>query len=107
MTHEAILDFRAVVLGHPRMTEAVQALRAKLTPGLPPRMVILVGPTGAGKSTVLDLLQKGFDEENGQALRVDCLSPGRQGFEFGLTHWQMVGDRAPGRVVGGASVPRR
>ena len=63
-------------------------------------MVILLGPTGIGKSTILDVAQKAFADEHNQALRVDCLSPGRNGFEFGLTHWQMVGDEA----LGGLSV---
>ena len=97
---EAILNFRGLVLNHPRMTDAIEALRARLKPGLPARTVILLGPTGVGKSTVLDVAEKAFAEENCQALRVDCPRPGPRGFEFGLTYWQMVGDMA----LGGLSV---
>lgn len=87
---EAILNFRGVVLCHPRMTDAVQGLCARLMLGVPPRMVILLGPTGIGKSTVLDVAQKKVAEEKGQALRVDCLSPGRHGFEFGFGRRSLV-----------------
>ena len=102
---EAILKFRGVVLGHPRMTDAVQGLHARLMPGVPPRMVILLGPTGIGKSTVLDVAHKKFAEENTEALRIDCPRPGRRGFEFGLTYWQMVGDMALGGLSVDPSLP--
>ena len=104
---ESVLqEYRAVVLGHPRLREAVRGVRSSLAPGLSPQIVALVGPTGVGKSTVLEVVGRELAAEASTVrtarklpaavVKVMCLPPGNKGFEFGQLHWRLLSQAAGG-----------
>ena len=85
-----------MVLEHPRLREAVDALRSSLALGMEPRILALVGPTGVGKSTALDILERELQEEGRTVVKIVCQPPGNNGFEFAKLHWRLLSQAAGG-----------
>ena len=93
---EPLAEYRGVVLDHRRLRETVRALRSSLAPGLAPRILAVVGPTGVGKTTALRAVEREFAGESRAVVKVVCLPPGNKGFEFGQLHWRLLSQAAGG-----------
>jgi ABC-type multidrug transport system fused ATPase/permease subunit len=59
------VEFRAVVFGYSPEYPVLHGLNLKVQPG---QMVAIVGPTGAGKSTIASLLTRFYDVQSGAIL---------------------------------------
>jgi ABC transporter related len=59
------VEFRDVVFGYDAKTPVIKHLSAHIRPG---QRVAIVGPTGAGKTTLVNLLMRFYDIDSGQIL---------------------------------------
>ena len=59
------VEFRDVVFGYDTKTPVIKHLSAHIRPG---QRVAIVGPTGAGKTTLVNLLMRFYDIDSGQIL---------------------------------------
>ena len=59
------VEFRNVVFGYDTKTPVIKHLSAHIRPG---QRVAIVGPTGAGKTTLVNLLMRFYDIDSGQIL---------------------------------------
>ena len=59
------VEFRDVVFGYDTKTPVIKHLSAHICPG---QRVAIVGPTGAGKTTLVNLLMRFYDIDSGQIL---------------------------------------
>lgn len=59
------VEFRDVVFGYDAKTPVIKHLSAHICPG---QRVAIVGPTGAGKTTLVNLLMRFYDIDSGQIL---------------------------------------
>ncbi|MBF1032886.1 MAG: ABC transporter ATP-binding protein [Candidatus Nanosynbacter sp.] len=59
------VEFRDVVFGYNAKTPVIKHLSAHIRPG---QRVAIVGPTGAGKTTLVNLLMRFYDIDSGQIL---------------------------------------
>ena len=59
------VEFRDVVFGYDTKTPVIKYLSAHIRPG---QRVAIVGPTGAGKTTLVNLLMRFYDIDSGQIL---------------------------------------
>ena len=59
------VEFRDVVFGYDAKTPVIKRLSAHIRPG---QRVAIVGPTGAGKTTLVNLLMRFYDIDSGQIL---------------------------------------
>ena len=59
------VEFRDVVFGYDTKTPVIKHLSAHIRPG---QQVAIVGPTGAGKTTLVNLLMRFYDIDSGQIL---------------------------------------
>ena len=48
----ALRRFTGVVLDHPHLRTALDEVEACIAPGVPPQIVLLIGSTGVGKTTL-------------------------------------------------------
>lgn len=80
MTKEQVLQlpvedrlayFHAIRLRHPRVSQALADLKLMSSPGAGSDITLLVGPTGVGKSTVVQAMRDQVIEENRQRMRED------------------------------------
>lgn len=63
--------FRAARLQHPRIQEVLEDLLAMANPGSGTDIALLIGPTGVGKSTLVDLLWRRIMQQRTQELEQD------------------------------------
>lgn len=63
--------FHGIRLSHPRVSEAMADLKLMAKPGAGSDITLLIGPTGVGKSTVVNILQEQFLKENSEKMRAD------------------------------------
>ena len=54
----AMQRYAACVVEHPHLTETLDDICRCLSPGMPPRILLLLGATGVGKTTLLSKLSK-------------------------------------------------
>ena len=59
------VEFRDIVFGYDTKTPVIKHLSAHIRPG---QRVAIVGPTGAGKTTLVNLLMRFYDIDSGQIL---------------------------------------
>lgn len=59
------VEFKNVVFGYDKNKPIIKGLSAKIKPG---QRVAIVGPTGAGKTTLVNLLMRFYDIDKGQIL---------------------------------------
>ena len=59
------VEFNDVVFGYDSKKPVIRGLNAKIKPG---SRVAIVGPTGAGKTTLVNLLMRFYDVDNGEIL---------------------------------------
>ena len=59
------VEFNDVVFGYDSKKPVIKGLNAKIKPG---SRVAIVGPTGAGKTTLVNLLMRFYDVDNGEIL---------------------------------------
>lgn len=64
----ALEEFSAYRFGHPRLLEADRAVRRYIADPVGAALVLLVGPTRVGKSTLLERVQRVVLEESAQAM---------------------------------------
>ena len=85
--------YRAVVLDHPFFDRALKEVESCLAPGMPPQIVMLLGPSGVGKTAVIESLKRRCIESDAPVAHATCLSvrDGR-GYNFGRTHWKLIID---------------
>ncbi|HJW32509.1 MAG TPA: AAA family ATPase [Holophagaceae bacterium] len=63
--------FHGIRLSHPRVSEAMADLKLMAKPGAGSDITLLIGPTGVGKSTVVNILRDQTLEENSEKMRAD------------------------------------
>ena len=85
---ERVLQYRNTVLGHARLNEALDTVLDAIAPGLEPEIVLVFGPTGVGKSTLLDALARRLLEDMQRTVCMEIKPPGSRGFEFSSMFWQ-------------------
>lgn len=92
---ERLDRFKRVVFNHPALERALRAVRRSVVPGAQPSIVLLFGPTGVGKTTLVSALQRPADFPHGHPVCVSCVPvAGRQGYDFGRTHWRRIAEAA-------------
>ena len=66
-----------------------------IAPGMPPQIVMLLGPTGVGKTTLTEALKSRVDAAYAPVVHMTCQPvSGRRGYDFGRTHWCELGKKA-------------
>ena len=93
--------YREIVLDHPSLDRALAAVERGIAPGMPPQIVLLVGSTGVGKTTLIDALVR---RSCPPVVKMTCEPVvGRRGYDFGRMHWRLLaeaaGDLFPGDHV--------
>lgn len=63
--------FHAVRLSHPRVSQAISDLKLMAKPGAGSDLTLLIGPTGVGKSTLINVLREHVLKENQARMRED------------------------------------
>ena len=98
----ALRRFTAVVLDHPHLRTALAELEACIAPGVPPHIVLLIGSTGVGKTTLASALVRrrrevaassgpgAASERDGPVASIPCMSMGTRGYQFDVVHWQAL-----------------
>ena len=83
-----------VVFRHPALDRALRAVRHHVAPGAKPSIVLLFGPTGVGKTTLVQALQRSREKSVARRhVYVTCVPvAGRQGYDFGRTHWRRLAE---------------
>ena len=93
---ELLRKYRGVVLRHPSLDAALVEVERALAPGVQPQIVLLLGPTGVGKTTLVEALERGGRRGSGlwaaRVVRMTCLpaAAGRRGYDFGRSHWRLI-----------------
>ena len=83
-------EYRGVVLEHPLLNRALGDVERGIAPGMPRQIVLLLGPTGVGKTTLIKAMER-RRSPGGQVVRATCVPvAGRQGYDFGRTHWRLI-----------------
>ena len=88
--------YRGVRLGHSLLDAASAELGRMLDSAMPPGIVQFLGPTGVGKTTLLEVLERDLGAESAPVVRMTCppITAGRQGYDFGRPHWRLLADAA-------------
>lgn len=98
----ALRRFTEVVLDHPNLRAALDEVEACIAPGVPPQIVLLIGSTGVGKTTLAKTLvrRRGraaapsgsavTSDRDGPVASISCMSMGPRGYRFDVTHWQAL-----------------
>ena len=85
--------YKGVVLEHPLLERAFDRVRLGIAPGMPPQIVLLLGPTGVGKTTLLHALKRRLGRPEAPIVRATCVPvSGPRGFDFGKTHWGLLAE---------------
>ena len=88
---ERLAQYGQVVFNHPALDRALVAVRRHVAPGAQPSIVLLFGPTGVGKTTLVQALKRSTDPSDGRVVYVTCVPvAGRQGYDFARTHWRLI-----------------
>ena len=88
---EPLKEYRRVVFEHPSLERVLFAVERGIAPGMPPQIVLLLGPTGVGKTTLIEALVRRFEGSPSPIVRVSCLPVlGRRGYDFGRPHWRQI-----------------
>ena len=84
-------QYKGVVFEHPSLQRALSAVARGIAPGMPPQIVLLLGPSGVGKTTLVDALVRRFARSPSPVVKVTCPPVrGRQSYDFGKTHWKLL-----------------
>ena len=60
-----------------------------------PQIVLLIGPTGVDKTTLVDALVRPSGSSGALAIKATCVSVlGRCGYDFGRAHWRLLAEAA-------------
>lgn len=97
----ALRRFTDVVLDHPHLRAALDEVEACIAPGVPPQIVLLIGSTGVGKTTLAKTLVRrrrgaassgsaSASDRDGPVASISCMSMGPRGYRFDVTHWQAL-----------------
>ena len=99
----ALRRFTGVVLDHPHLRTALDEVEACIAPGVPPQIVLLIGSTGVGKTTLARTLVRRRGRgaassgpttdpsgRDGPVASISCMSMGARGYRFDVTHWQAL-----------------
>ena len=87
--------YNRVVFNHPALERALRAVQRGVAPGAQASILLLFGPTGVGKTTLVQALQRSADPSDGRLVHVTCVPvAGRQGYDFGRTHWRRIAEAA-------------
>lgn len=63
-----------------------------------PQIVLLLGPTGVGKTTLVEALERRFGPPDPLILRMTCLPvAGRRGYDFRRMHWRLLAQASDDR----------
>ena len=106
----ALREYAKVVMAHPRLSEALAQVERRIALGLAPQLVLLIGSTRVGKTTLLDKLEERC-RADGPVARMVIHPPGGSGFQLRTTHWQTlarsVGDPCPADHLAPSDEERR
>ena len=92
---DVLAAYKRVVLKHPSLDRALTDVCLGIDPGMPPQIVLLLGPTGVGKTTLVEALERRPSSSDGRVVRVTCLPvSGRRGYDFGKMHWRLLAKAA-------------
>ena len=87
--------YRRVVLTHPLLDRALSQVERGIAPGMPPQIVLLLGPTGVGKTTLVQALDRCTGPPASRLVRMTCVPvAGRRGYDFGRMHWRLIAQAA-------------
>ena len=91
-----VLDsYRRVVLRHPSLDRALRDVERGIAPGMPPQIVMLLGPTGVGKTTLNKAMKSRLGAAYAPVVLMTCQpGTGRRGYDFGKTHWRELAKKA-------------
>ncbi len=88
---DRLARYDQVVFNHPALERALRAVRRHVAPGAQPSIVLLFGPTGVGKTTLVQAIQGSAEPSDGRVVYVTCVPvAGRQGYDFARTHWRVI-----------------
>ena len=94
-TRRLLDKYRGVVFNHALLARTLREVERGVAPGTPPSIVLLFGPTGVGKTTLVQALERPAHSSAGRLVRVTCVPvAGRQGYDFGRTHWRLLAQAA-------------
>ena len=90
-TDPVIEEYKNLVFAHPFLKRAIADLDRCLAPGMPVQIVLLLGPTGVGKTTAIEAMKRRCASSSGALVHVTCQPPldGR-GYRFGREHWYLI-----------------
>lgn len=92
---DVLESYKRVVLSHPSLERALRDVERGIAPGMPPQIVMLTGPTGVGKTTLIEALKSRRDAAAGPVVHMTCQPvTGRRGYDFGKTHWRELATKA-------------
>ena len=83
--------FDAVLLDHAHLERARTEIERCLAPGVPAHIVLLIGSTGVGKTTLVQqVMRRALQSPSrcGPLAHMSCMSTGSRGYRFDVTHWQ-------------------
>ena len=90
-----LAEYRRLVLRHPLLDDALASVKRGVAPGLSPQIVLLLGPTGVGKTTLVDSLVRPSDSASVPAIKATCPPPrGPRGYDFSRMHWRLLAEGA-------------
>ena len=86
-----ISTYRDLVLDHACFNRVLTEVERSLAPGMPPQIVMLLGPTGVGKTSVIESVKRRCVASGARVAHATCL-PVRdgRGYTFGRTHWKLI-----------------
>ena len=70
---DVLAAYQGVVLRHPSLDRALHDVCLGIDPGMPPQIVLCLGATGVGKTTLVKALERRFGPSDGRVVRVTCL----------------------------------